>query len=417
MTGRPPPRDARDLLSAAAVRRAGERMLADALDGRCEYWRVDLDRLGAVADFVAATTRAAYPALAIPLHARWRHFEVGGVDRWVEAARSRSWPDAAARARAAFDLAVVSVLLDAGSGGRWSFHEAATGLAFASSEGLGVASFAFVASGALSAYPADPWRADATCLAAIDEAVLASAFQVREDNPLAGVSGRAALLRRLGEAVQARPDLFARADRPRPGGLADVIAARAVDGSIAAAEMLRIVLEAFGPIWLGRLTLDGVPLGDAWAYERWRAPTSPTINAKAIVPLHKLSQWLTYSLIEPTRAMGIEVKEIDGLTGLAEYRNGGLFVDFGAISLKAPGLALAPHEVSSPLIVEWRALTVALLDRLAPLVRTRLGLQAETFPLACMLEGGTWTAGRRIARERRPDGRPPIEIISDGQTF
>ena len=62
-------------------------------------------------------------------------------------------------------------------------------------------------------------------------------------------------------------------------------------------------------------------------------------------------------------------------------------------------------------------MTVALLDRLAPLVRDRLGVGEESFPLARMLEGGTWAAGRRIAAERRPGGGPPFTIISDGTVF
>jgi hypothetical protein len=75
------------------------------------------------------------------------------------------------------------------------------------------------------------------------------------------------------------------------------------------------------------------------------------------------------------------------------------------------------HLVSEPLIVAWRAMTVALLDRMAPLVRERLGVAAADFPLARMLEGGSWAAGRRIAAERRPGGGPPFQIISDGTVF
>ncbi|MGH6950890.1 MAG: DUF1688 family protein, partial [Vitreimonas sp.] len=67
--------------------------------------------------------------------------------------------------------------------------------------------------------------------------------------------------------------------------------------------------------------------------------------------------------------------------------------------------------------VSWRSLTVALLDRIAPLVRERLGATAEQFPLARVLEGGTWAAGRAIAREQRTDGGPPLLIHSDGTVF
>ena len=68
-------------------------------------------------------------------------------------------------------------------------------------------------------------------------------------------------------------------------------------------------------------------------------------------------------------------------------------------------------------MVEWRSLTIALLDRLAPLVRERLGVTAEAFPLARVLEGGTWAAGRRLARDKRADGGPPIAVKSDGTVF
>ncbi len=67
-------------------------------------------------------------------------------------------------------------------------------------------------------------------------------------------------------------------------------------------------------------------------------------------------------------------------------------------------------------MVEWRALTVALLDDLAPLVRTRLGVDADRMPLACVLEGGTWAAGRASAQRLRA-GLPPLSIASDGTVF
>jgi len=78
---------------------------------------------------------------------------------------------------------------------------------------------------------------------------------------------------------------------------------------------------------------------------------------------------------------------------------------------------LRPLEPQSEPVVEWRALTVALLDRLAASVRERLGKTPQEFPLACVLEGGSWAAGREIALERRPDGSAPIMIVSDSTLF
>lgn len=402
--------DASPLLSSAAVRAAGQRMLDDGLAGRLDHWTVDLDRLADVARFIAAVTRANYPALAVPFHSRWRHFEAGGIARWQDAAARRQWPDKAQKIRAAFDLAIVSVLLDAGSGGRWRFTENQTGMSFASSEGLGVASFHLIADGSLSKDPADPWRVDAERLVSFTTDDLAKAFQVGAENPLAGVEGRVELLRSLGRACLADP-VFSLEDSPRPGGLADHLTS---SDRIEAPAILRSLLDHLGPIWPSRLKIGTQPLGDTWLYERWRRADDPLA---AYVPLHKLSQWLAYSLIEPLIERGIDVTAIDGLTCLAEYRNGGLLIDMDVLRLKDAAQAAVTHQVSSPLIVEWRALTVALLDRLLPLVREELGVSAERFPIASMLEGGSWAAGRQLAREKRTDGSPPLKILSDGTTF
>ena len=108
---------------------------------------------------------------------------------------------------------------------------------------------------------------------------------------------------------------------------------------------------------------------------------------------------------------------MDGLTALPEYRNGGLLVDLGVIRSRAAIDPMVRHEVSSELVVEWRALTVALMDPLVALVGTRLGLDS-TFSMPQMLQGGTWSAGREIAQSLRPpDGPSPIPIAADGTVF
>ena len=231
---------------------------------------------------------------------------------------------------------------------------------------------------------------------------LARAFQAGPRNPLVGLDGRARLLNRLGAVAAESPEVFGQADAPRPGGLFDVIAGAAEDGRVRAPEILEALLQNLGPIWPGRIALDGVDLGDTWRHPLAEGGEGPA----GLAPFHKLSQWLAYSLIEPLQWAGYEVVDIDGLTGLPEYRNGGLFLDSGVLRLKDPAEAERAHDVGSTLVVEWRALTVALLDRIAPLVRDRLGVSAEAMPLAKVLEGGTWATGRRLARERRAGRRP-----------
>jgi hypothetical protein len=305
------------------------------------------------------------------------------------------------------------VLLDAGAGAEWRYHEAETGQIWARSEGLGVASLRAMRQGLFSLDPANPWRADAPALAALRPEVLAAAMQHRDGNQLAGFAGRVELLRRLGEVARDNPAVFGRP--ARLGNLHDYLVSSssppglargsmdAQGSAIPAPDILRALLVALGPIWPGR------SLGDCG---RHRA-----VSGDGLVPFHKLSQWLTYSLVEPLQDSGVTVSELDGLTGLAEYRNGGLFLDLGVVEPRDPSLTsrnLVPQEEA---VVEWRALTVALLDRLAGKVRDALGKPAAEFPLACVLEGGSWEAGRAAALARRPDGRPPLTIVSDGTLF
>jgi hypothetical protein len=395
-------KEAAALSSAAAVRERCGIVFAAAERGETRHFRLVTARMEEAVRRVLDITRRRYPDLAVPCHSRWRHFSVGGVDR-VALVGPGAGP--AETARAQIDLAAVSVLLDAGAGPNWCYQEVETGKVLARSEGLAVASLRALQSGLFSADPAEPWRADAAALSRLSPERLARAFQHGPGNELVGLAERAALLRRLGEVCIATPALFGSA--ARLGNLYDYWSAHHEE--LPAAEILRTLLYALGPIWPGRISLAGVRLGDCGRH--------PAVPGNGIVPFHKLSQWLAYSLVEPLSAAGLRVTRLDGLTGLAEYRNGGLFIDCGVIEPRDPALLQGPLEALSEPVVEWRALTVALLDRLASRVRERLGKSPEEFPLACVLEGGSWAAGREIALERRADGGAPLTIISGGTLF
>jgi len=375
------------LRTPAAIRERAEKMLTYVEDGRSAWFAFDGDGLEAAVQATLAVTRQRFPNPSdIPFHSRWRHFEAGGRDRWaVLAERLKGLPrEEVARRR--MDLAVVSVLLDAGAGAAWSYREPGTGETYARSEGLGVASFHMFANGAFSRHSkGDPLRVDAERLAALTPADIAMGFQVRAHNPLTGLEGRAELLRKLGGV-----------GLDRPGALFDIVA---TGSAVGAASILAAVLDRLSPIW-------PLPMGDVWPH--------PEIG---LVPFHKLSQWLSYSLVEPLEGAGLKVVELDQLTGLPEYRNGGLLADAGALRPKQRALLEKTFAVGDEAIVEWRALTVALLDRIAQHVRLHLGLDAARLPLVKVLEAGTWFAGRALAAERRPGGGPPIAVASDGTVF
>jgi hypothetical protein len=396
---------AHPLLTAEAIRARCTEVAAQAIGGRSSHFLWHEERLPAVAAYVAGVIRGRYPTLEVPVHSRWRHIEAGGFDRWGMLRAAHGLHGEAA-AKAAIDLVIPSVLLDAGAGPRWRYREAASGLELARSEGLAVASLDLFASGAFSSDPRDRLRSDAQAMASVSAAQVAQAFQAGGDNPLAGAEGRAALLASLGRTMAAQPHRFG--SPARLGNLLDGWRERASGGRIAAADVLATLLAALGPIWPGRLVADGVPLGDCWPHPAARG---------GLVPFHKLTQWLTYSLVEPLGWAGLEVVGLDALTGLPEYRNGGLVLDLGLVEAQDASFHTRELQAGEPAVVEWRALTVIALDRVAPLVRSSLGLDAAAFPLARLLEGGTWAAGRRIALERRPGGTPPVNVASDGTVF
>jgi len=405
---------ARILRSTVAVRERCAQLLDRARIGHSAWFTVDDGQLRAAAAEVAAATRRRYPRLNVPLHSRWRHFEAGGVDRLRKLDELLGDVPVQVRAHALIDLAVVSVLLDAGAGADWKYVESATGQTYSRSEGLAVASFHAFTAGLFSSDKHRPLQVDAEGLRALPTDRLAQTFQVSESNPLVGLEGRAVLLRRLGEVMAETPEVFTNA--ARPSGLFDLLVADeggiAHTASVDAHDILSQILVGMSGIWpMGQRT-GGVPLGDVWRHAAVRGEGP----SDGWVPFHKLSQWLAYSLLEPFRWCGVQVRGIDKLTALPEYRNGGLLIDTGVLKLREPDAA---HQVWHPgdeIIVEWRALTVALIDELAHGVRAELRLDAERLPLAGVLEGGTWAAGRELAQRLR-NGLPPLQVHSDGTVF
>ncbi len=394
-----------DLLSAAAVRSQSAKVTAAVRAGD-GLFEVHDDALAACAARVAEVTLDRYPTLEIPYHSRWRHFAAPGVTTLERQLVERiDALDPMEAARTGFDLVIPSVLLDAGAGPDWTFLAPEAEMRVGRSEGLGLASLDMFLAGAFA--DDGSARTDATTLASLSLEELRDGFQVTESNPLVGIDGRLDVLRRLGRAMSERTDLF---PNGRPGDLVDRLVTDS-SRTVAAPVLLALLLDALAPIWPKRELSEttGVDLGDAWHYEPFGdGPAS-------IVPFHKLSQWLSYSLAETLERSGIAVTELDGLTGLPEYRNGGLLYETGVLSLRDPVLVDRTHRPESQLIVEWRALTITLLDEIADLVRAEL--DAPDMLLAEILEGGTWATGRALAFDRTADGSPPLHLDSDGTVF
>jgi hypothetical protein len=390
--------DLKVLVSPATIRARTSKVFDAALAGETAF-AVELEKLPGCVDLVMEVTQRNYPSGEVPVHGRYEHMRAGGVDRVARLLKRLGTADRREQAKALVDAVVVSVLLDAGAGDVWRFEEG--GQRYGRSEGLAVASASMFEAGAFS-HDGSP-SVTAAGLKRLTVEAVASGFQVSAANQIHGLEGRVGLLQRLGEALERDAARFG--VRPaRPGHLIDALGAQ-----VSAPQLLEHLLLGFASMWPARVTCEGVGFGDVWA---WRGE-----GFQHWVPFHKLSQWLTYSLLEPVEHAGVRVRDVEQLTGLPEYRNGGLLLDTGVLRLRDSQLAEAPLPASHQAIIEWRALTVQLLDRIGAEVQRRMGKTPHELPLARVLQGGTWAAGRVIAAQKRAGGGPPLRLVSDGTVF
>ncbi len=395
----------------STIRVQASRILDLAKQNKLAHFNLDLTQMTSTADFIIDVIKNQYPDLNIPYHSRWRHFEAGGVDRISCMIKKVKNLPAGEQGKILYELVIISVFLDAGSGASWRYKEDSTGINYSRSEGLALASLSLYQEGVFSSDPKNPFRVDATRLINFQESDLQQGFQITSENPLAGSSGRVSLLNRLGTTIKEKTKYFG--SQGRLGDFYDYVCTLENNNTISATDLFQAVLNGFDTIWPVRLNYNGIPLGDVWTHNALKTLE----HGSEYIPFHKLSQWLTYSLIEPLEQSGIKVTHIEDLTGLPEYRNGGLLIDTGLLCLKNKQALEEAQDPSSELVVEWRALTVALLDELAKIIRDKLHKDSTSLPLAKILQGGTWEAGLRIAKQKRTEGTPPIHIISDGTIF
>lgn len=401
-------------MSVRAVRRHCQPLMARAQAGQARHFTWHPERMALVAAYVTSQIRERYPDLRVRPHGVWRRFEAHDIDRWGAVAQAHglaSGPCRLERARAQVDLAFTAALLGAHVLSQWHYRDAASGHTLMGSEAISVASLRWWSGGALSSDPHQPCRTDAVALERLLTPDLAMALQVGPDNPLPGLEARANVLRQLALALRAHADLFSRPDEPgllRPGHLVDALFRRCPTGQLAAADLHDLLLYALGTVWPQETQRAGALMGDCWPH-----PDAPD----GWVPFHQVSQWLTYSLLEPLAEVGLTLTGLDELTGLPDTRQGGLLLDLGLLQARDRAFHTTRWRPGDEPVVEWRALTVVIMDHLAEAVRGELGLSPEQFPLARVLEGGSWAAGRRIALAKRPGGPPPVLLDSDGTLF
>ncbi|GAA6058862.1 hypothetical protein JCM10212_002806 [Sporobolomyces blumeae] len=438
------------LRSLDAIRERCQRVFDLAPLDQLDYWTVDLSQEAKIVDFVCELIERDYGTDydSIPPHGRWRHFVGNRVDPLLDAWDRDPHVDDLEKARRLVDLMVVSVLMDAGAGNEWKYAPKEGGDKIARSEGLAVGSLEMFENGMFSGVEGQPTRVDAVGLSKITPAQISDAMQVSESNPMTGIEGRANLLVRLATVLSdpANTKYFAQGDSQRPGNMIDYLLSHETSQATPSAVLGRKVAVQIDTMWdivtgglsgvwpAARSKIDGESLGDVWPVECLKKQGAQ--DGDEFVAFHKLSQWLTYSLIEVMeKLLGWSFIGKEKMTGLPEYRNGGLLIDFDLLVPKIPALLesfslavpsnpssypslleIPPLDPSHSAVVEMRAVTIMMLDRLADGIRAKTGVKSLTLPQ--VLEAGTWKAGREIAKKLRPStGGPPFQYVADGTVF
>ena len=127
-----------------------------------------------------------------------------------------TWPSSVnnqERTRRLIDLFLVSVLLDAGAGTKWTYRSKESGKMYRRSEGLAIASLEMFKAGYFSSDEANPCQVDSVALKKLTVQHMEKGLQVSEQNPIMGLEGRTGLLSRLGDALRNK-GLFGTAGRP-----------------------------------------------------------------------------------------------------------------------------------------------------------------------------------------------------------
>lgn len=392
------------------IRRRSQDLLTLAADGKLGHVQVDLSHLGDALLVLLETTKETYPDFHIPPYGVWRDFEVGGIDRWAALADARSFEGAEHMLTAAADLAILAAYMKTMHPAGWAFEDPMTGTRVSGKHASALAAFHMFAAGSFSSEMTDPYRVDAETLIRMEKDELASGLQwdLQDDTDL--LEAMQKHLKRLGEALALRSDLFSEGYFTRPG-LLMVRAAREAEGAVSARNLLDRLLEALAPVWPGGAESGEITLGDSFAHSALNGAENASIY-----PFHMAAQEMVYSLVEPYAWAGLEVADLELLTAPADDMHAALFVFSGVLKIK-DGPESPTEDSVRDRMVEIRGVTTALTDRLADLLRTELEVPEDQLPLTCILEGGTSRAGERALRQTEGELEKLGRFLNPGGVF
>lgn len=151
------------LLSLNSVRDRCFKVQEAASRQQLKHFDVDSSKLNDVVQIVVSLIKRDYDHPSqIPLHSRWRHFDVGGrpriqtlINSWASLGQNTM-----EQTRRLLDLFTIACLLDIEAGHTWSYREKTTNRVHKRCEGIAVALLELFVTGFFSNDPSDPHRVD-----------------------------------------------------------------------------------------------------------------------------------------------------------------------------------------------------------------------------------------------------------------
>ena len=311
-------------------------------------------------------------------------------------------------------------------------------------EGLAVAAFRAFVAGAFSADKGRPCRVDAGTLRHIDVAAVRAMLQGTPQNPVQGLEGRATVLSRLGQLLQALPG--AGGAGARPCDLVQTLtAASIIDTEVQTARLLSELLRKLAPLWPAA-PVQGLPGGDIWLH-RWAgeavgagspadaaghgsnssSSSSLTPSSSAApkdlgtggwVPLHAMGQSLLAALALPLQHSGHTLAGLQELTAIADQPTSALLLAAGVVVPRQPRLLSLSLKLGDEAVIECRTLTVALFDELTRQVHALLQHSRGASP--ARPPGVNLSVARVVqatAAVLAGGGAPTLRIEGDGALF
>jgi len=357
------------------VRERAWMLLAAAERNQSDHFQLSPEAVDTVAVALARAIRETWGEAPPPLANLWHRLErhhPAALESLAETLRrGPGGDDALERARSGADLALL--------------HRVMTPSSPAGGDPALPALVAHLAAGGCTASGAGA-RLDAPGL----RRLLANDGSLPPPEPLAQRLAEADVRRRLetlAQGLEQAPELYG--IEGRFGDLLDRLPTTNGNG-VTPQQLVDTLAPLIDPITASTVRIGGRLAGDVWRHPlAWAEDRS-----REIVPFHCLLLALVLDLVAPLEEAGRGLEQLDQLPVPADRALATTMLRLGLVRPRHAAVARLRHPPGSDIVVEIRALSLALAERLVDRLRAELGRTVHDLPVARIVEPLAQLAGK-----------------------